>query len=156
MNSRFRTLIAFTVSLLLVNMLSCSWKYDRLRQEVQEQRAKWQEHGITTYSYRFSRYCYCPQDYVGPFRVFVVENKVDSIFSYVDSMEVRDTLDEFTTIDGLFDLLESEIDRKPADIWVQFDDDYHFPSRVRIDNIQAAIDDETGFNVDDLVVFSEN
>lgn len=152
MQTRCRKIVPFLVLVLSVTISQCSWKYDRLSQEVEDNREKWRKHDIASYSYRFSRYCYCPQSYVGPFRVFVVDNKVDSVFSYADSISVKDTLDEFTTIDGLFDLLDSEIDRKPADIYAEFNKEYGYPSIVRIDNIQNAIDDETGFNVDKLVI----
>jgi hypothetical protein len=101
--------------------------------------SRWERSGIRDYSYTILWTCECSFG-TGPVKVTVRNNVV-----------VGEAREGFGTIDALFDLLQSAIDRPAESIPVTFDEALGYPTEGRIDYIRNAIDDELEFRLYDFV-----
>ena len=63
-----------------------------------------------------------------------------------------DTFRQHTTIESLFDLVDSAIARGVYKLVVQYDPTYGFPASIVIDPSHMIMDDETGYYVTNLEV----
>jgi hypothetical protein len=93
--------------------------------DLREQRRNWVRLGISDYSYDFQRACFCG----GPLR------PLRQAPPFLPANWAGTINDVFTELQRLFDQGADEIN-------LDFDDDFHFPSRAEIDRVRNAIDDE--------------
>jgi len=117
-------------------------------------RAQWRAQGPPSYNYLFERKCFCVEDVQGPFAIVVREGKVsEARFTDNADLEGRDIsddlLEDLPTMEGLFDLIETEATRKiaPAALDIKYDKKYGYPAQVHVDHIAEVRDDDITYRV---------
>jgi hypothetical protein len=115
--------------------------------------SQWKARGIANYDFTVQRVCFCPPDFTHWVRVEVRAGRAVSVLHADTGFSVNAQLFEFfNTIDKLFIIIE-QAQLKPADgLDVSFDPTYGFPTRMVIDYIKQAADDEVTYRVRDFVV----
>jgi hypothetical protein len=114
-------------------------------------RGTWAGAGIDDYTITIERMCFCPD--VGPYEVAVEDGEAVSVSK--DGEEVP--LDDASlatwplTVDDLFAEID-EAERTADEVTVVYDATLGYPTRISIDRIEDAIDDEMSFVVRDLRV----
>jgi hypothetical protein len=116
-------------------------------EDLRDQRRRWVRLGISDYTYDFVRSCFCGGPH-GTLRILVRDNAVVSVTEVETGAPAQNLPANWVgTIDDVFAELQREYDREAHEIAVEFDDAYHFPSRVQIDRIRNAVDDELGLRL---------
>ncbi len=97
------------------------------------------------------RLCFCPREITGPVIIQVKAGLVESR-RYADTGAPVDArwIAEFPAIDGVFAIVDAAIARRAEMIDAVYDPMRGFPTRVDIDYIKNAIDDELGVRVRDF------
>ena len=108
-----------------------------------EARARWSAAGVDNYAMTLERSCFCPEEYRGPFAVSVRDGAVVSVQFGVDALPT----DRAVTIDGLFDLIADAYRRDAARVDVAYDPALGYPTRIAIDYLEQAADEEVGYTV---------
>lgn len=121
------------------------------KSDVEIAREKWQAANISHYRFNVHISCFCVFTENMPLIVEVQDGEVVSM-EYSTGNEIDPQLlelfDRYVTIDRLFDGLETGFDfegddQGPADqVTVEYDATYGFPTKIEIDFIENAIDDE--------------
>lgn len=121
------------------------------KSEVQQARDKWEAANISHYRFNVHISCFCVFVENMPLVVEVNNGEVVSM-EYSTGNEIDPQLLElfnrYVTIDRLFDGIESGFDvegtdQGPADkVTVEYDATYGFPTKIDIDFVEEAIDDE--------------
>jgi hypothetical protein len=117
--------------------------------KIERNKEKWQDTGISHYRYELFVGCFCVFSQDMPLVVEVQDGEVVSM-EYQSGNEIdatnRELFDKYATIDRIFTALETDL--KDADeVVVTYDPTYGFPTKVNIDYIKDAIDDELGLTV---------
>jgi len=111
----------------------------RLREELQKALTFWQREHPAAYELTVSLDCFC----LGPVPVVsrVGENTVVAIGggSWHDGRSLQAPL---RTIESLFTEARRAIESEADDVRVEFDRQFRFPARIRIDDRRDVIDDE--------------
>ena len=141
----------FLILFLLISLSSCK-KEESVQgipqsMEVNVAYNKWRDSGITSYSFKIAlRHCECDGR---TYEVFVVNNAVKTvktaegyIFSNKDS--------RFETIDKLFEVIISALNKNPYAAQITYNPSYGFPVDVYIDLNQLMADEEIGFEIRDF------
>lgn len=148
----------YLIVLLSVLLLSsCDSVIDgRKGDDFTEHRSLWEEQGIESYTFEFSKLCYCG----GLFNPATIVVKADTIHAVLDpetGEPLRDPQtgelvlpnypNSFQTIDELFDVIENA--RKKADkLDAEYNRELGYPMFIGIDYIKEAVDDEVTYKVD--------
>lgn len=121
------------------------------RSEVQQAREKWEAANISHYRFNVHISCFCVFVENMPLVVEVNNGEVVSM-EYSTGNEIDPQLLElfnrYVTIHRLFDGIETGFDAEgddqgPADkVTVEYDATYGFPTKIDIDFVEEAIDDE--------------
>ncbi len=108
----------------------------------------WERLGIDTYEYDLTVSCFCP--YVGPVRLQV---RADTVFSAT----VLDTEQPFgpeyartMTLDELYGIVLEAVVEEAHKVEIDYDETYDFPTRVDIDYIEDAVDDEVRYTAENF------
>ena len=123
--------------------------------QLAEARTRWAGNGPAGYDYTFTRGCFCPEEFVGPYQVSVRQGEiVTASFRGTDLFEIGvleiGRYDEIVkTVDGLFDEIERAI-READAVTAEYDPVLGFPTTVSIDWILNAADDEVSYAIADL------
>lgn len=127
----------------------------QLRSELADAMARWASSGSADYDYVFTRTCFCPEEFVGPYRVAVRAGVVTTAsFKGTDLFDIGileiGRYDEIIkTVPGVF----AEIARALAEAH-RIDVTYHpvsgYPTDVYIDWEQTTADEEVGYRIEDL------
>jgi len=115
----------------------------------------WRAADLSDYDYSFTRGCFCPEEFVGPYAVTVLENRVAAasfqgtdLFD-IDILEIGRYEEIVKTVDDVF--AEIELALREAD---SFTAEYHpvlgYPTSVYIDWIANAADEEVGYTIRNL------
>jgi hypothetical protein len=112
-----------------------------------QSRVRWSRTGIIDYQFTIARVCECTPESAGPVVVevrdgLVVEQKYASGVS-VDPQYS----DLFTSVPGLFDLIDEAIRREAAGLAVRYNPDFGYPESIQIDWVAGAVDDEVSYRV---------
>ncbi len=116
---------------------------------------KWQNTNINHYRYSLSLICFCPGTDKMPLTVEVQNDEVFSM-TYADGTSVLandpqfEFYSQYATINRLFTELKADLDGRAAEVTVTYDSTYGFPTKVNIDRIKNAIDDELALTVSDF------
>ncbi len=135
-----------TLVLIALILTACSLG----KSEIQRNQQKWQGAKITHYRYNLFVGCFCVFNENMP---LVVEVKDGSLVSmkYQNGKEVeesnRDLFEKYATIDRIFSELETNINGKADEFTVTYDPTYGFPTKVNVDFIKKAMDDELALTV---------
>ncbi len=120
------------------------------KSEIQRNQQKWQDAGISHYRYNLFIGCFCVFNEHMPLVVEVQDGKVVSM-EYQSGKEIeatsRELFDQYATIERIFSELETDINGKADEVTVTYDPTYGFPTKVNIDFIKNAVDDEVALTV---------
>jgi hypothetical protein len=124
---------------------------DKAEDELREQKAQWAaQPNMTQYLFNLQVICFCPE--VRPVRVRVVSGAVVSATDRTSGEALpAASLARLYSVEGLFALIQGAIDRGADKLTVTYDPVLHYPTRIDIDYIRNAIDDELGVVASDLV-----
>lgn len=122
-----------------------------LKKELEAARAIWTAQGLTGYSYHFNWSCFCLQEFVAQVTITVRNGLVTNVIRVEDGRPVSDQfIDQFVTVEALFDRLDDAVSAGAASISAVFDPETGVPTSVFIDyNFQIA-DEEMGWNASDV------
>lgn len=116
---------------------------------------KWQDAGLTDYDYSFTRGCFCPEEFVGPYAVSVREEAVEqATFKGTDLfdisiLEIGRYEEIVKTVDGVFEEIERAL-RQADSFTADYDPVLGYPTNVYIDWIANAADEEVGYTIRSL------
>ena len=119
--------------------------------------AKWESRGFENYDYQYRSVCFCPPEFVQIMAVKVRGGTIASA-SYAedfnDGIYSGDIIPKnlaVPTIDGLFGIIESGIDKRVYSISVIYDDKLGYPVDISIDYDANIADEEFYVNVMNFV-----
>ena len=126
-----------------------SWD-DRLL-DLERARALWAETGPDSYRYDFFQGCFCAAP-VGDFVVTVTDGTVTAAVTDPGDEPVPEaTLADLRTMEELFDVVGTAIEREVDGFRVEYDPEYGFPTLIDLDPYENAIDDELRIEAGGLV-----
>jgi len=109
----------------------------------------WNEQNTGFYFFTLFRGCFCA--YAGEYQVVVADNEiVDVIPAWDDQIGVpREDYHIFQTVDDLFEIIRSAYRKEADEVEVEYAEMGN-PSRVMIDYMKNAVDDEVSYTVSDV------
>ncbi len=114
-----------------------------------ENERRWVRQGITSYRLVFDRICFCLTDHAGRFEVTVIGGNVTSVRDPQTGRE-RGRFDEVAyTVPELFDVIERE-EPEADELEAEYHAELGYPTLIRIDRIENAVDDELEIQVLEL------
>ena len=118
-------------------------------------RELWEAQGITDYRMEFRWVCFCPPDYVAPVIISVTGGDTIGSVAFAEGTLPwnRDYPPDYTSINGLFDLIQGGIDERASDISVAYHAELGYPLSAAIDYDRRIIDEERGFQVGAVTKF---
>ncbi len=120
------------------------------RARLAQARSRWRAAAISDYRYELRRVCFCPPDLVGPFALTVRGGALSSVVDLGTGMAVSPTPRRHPTIEELFDEIDAALDRDPDRIEIDYDPALGYPTRIAIDYVAMAIDDEVTYSATGL------
>ena len=116
------------------------------------QRRKWQEADIAHYRFELNLICFCPFRHRMPLRIEVLNGQVvmmkDKSGHAVTAMDSDYRyFSRYATFDRLFSELRSNLSGKAYKVAAAYHSSYGFPTRITIDRIKGAADDELSLTV---------
>ena len=116
--------------------------------DLDKHRALWEASRSEDYSFVLEPICFCPQNVLDPVRINVVDGSITSV-TYVDSGKApeHDGFGRYVTIDALFDTIQEGIDRNAAEVSVNYDPAFGFPTDANVDYEARRTDEEYRFTV---------
>lgn len=118
--------------------------------QLDEAVAKWESHGLTDYTFDIEIWDNFNLDHPSPIRVVVVDGTVSEHFR-VDPDRPFAYNVWSSTIDELFGVIQSYINKQVAYLSVEFDGEYGYPLEIRVDGDASITDDELTYVVQSLV-----
>jgi len=106
---------------------------------------RWNAHALTTYTYEYTRSCFCLP--LPPVRVDVRDARVVRVTDLNTGADLDTAMVRLPTIDDLFDLVRYAIDEDARMLEVTYDETWGFPARGSIDISVNIADEETAFSV---------
>jgi len=143
----FRLFRALLPALLVLAGCSDATGPDDAAALLEHNRDVWFNAGVTSYRYTITRSCECTPESTGPVTVevrngLVVDRRYDS------GAAVSPQYSEiFTTVPGLFDIIEEAVSLPAASLSVRYNEDYGYPESIAIDWVAGAVDDEVSYRV---------
>jgi hypothetical protein len=124
--------------------------------ELASSRARWFSRGVSDYQFTIARVCECAPESAGPV-VVEVRDGVVSERKYASGTSVDPQYsDLFTSVPGLFDLIDEAIRRDAAGLAVRYNGTFGYPESIQIDWLAGAVDDEVSYRITDFALTSEN
>lgn len=119
--------------------------------QIDEAADRWAERGPTNYQYQYWQVCECLP--TGRWIVAVREGEVVAaeVAPGENPQPTTPPLDQFYTVEGLFDRLRTSAASNPFRFDVEFDGSLGYPRDADIDVSQQTVDDEYRLEVRDLV-----
>lgn len=118
--------------------------------EIERNRQKWQDLGISHYRFNLFVGCFCVFSQDMPLVVEVQNGQVVSM-EYQSGKAIeegnRELFRRYETIDQIFSELEKDLKGEADEVKVTYDSTYGFPKQVNIDFIKEAIDDEVSLTI---------
>ena len=113
-----------------------------------ENRARWTAQQPDTYRFTYTRNCFCPQEYRGPFAIAVQGGEVAEVTYEGEGEPIEDALTNASlTIDDLFDLVAEAYERKAFSVTVDYAETGQ-PTNIYIDYNAQIADEEVGFTIE--------
>jgi hypothetical protein len=113
--------------------------------EIEQNKEKWQDSGISHYRFQLFLSCFCVFNEDMPLIIEVQDGEVVSM-GYQSRNEIdatnRELFDKYATIDRIFAELEAGLNGAADKVTVEYDPMYGFPTKADIDVVEEAIDDE--------------
>ncbi len=119
--------------------------------ELEANRERWVDLGLTDYELTLLRGCFCPIESIGPVTVRVRNGEIVSQTYTETGMPVPEQHAVFfPNVDGLFDIILESIESDADRMTVTYDSNTGAPAEIFIDSIEAAVDDELTITVVEL------
>ena len=120
-----------------------------LREGLTQNRELWASQGITGYQMEFRWICFCPPDYAAPVIISVTEGDTIGSLAFAGGALPWNGKfpPDYTSINGLFDLLQEAIGQPAGNIRVKYHAELGYPISAAIDYDRRIADDEKGFQV---------
>jgi len=116
-------------------------------------RARWRSFNYTSYQIEQERICFFCQSPQGLVQLFIVDNKVTSGVSALESRALTSSeLESFRTVDQTFDWIEQTRKTKPDHFEIDYDSQYGYPARIEYDGSERALDDEITYYMRNLQI----
>lgn len=142
-----KNLLFYVLIVLPIVSVGCAGK-SSVQVLLEQSQQKWAEQGIDSYGYQLQISCFCPPDVTQPVIVTVRGGATTSIINAVNSTPVENgRFEKYSTVDKLFDIISTAIENNAAEISVSYDEKFGYPTRIYIDSIKQAIDDEIAYNI---------
>lgn len=113
--------------------------------EIEQNKEKWQDAGISHYRYHLFISCFCVFTQDMPLIIEVQDGKVVSM-EYQSGNKIDPSLlelfEKYATIDRVFTEVEAGLNGAADNVVVKYDPTYGFPTEVTIDFEEQAADDE--------------
>ena len=146
MNKR---IILFVLLILTLILSACGG-----RSTLNENRDKWNASGINHYRFELTIFCFCPFSEVNPVTVEVLDGRIVSLTG-ADGQPLpenfRSDFDQAGTVNLLFAIAENSL-ANADQAEVTYDAAYGFPSSIRVDWIELAMDDEVSYYIENFEV----
>ena len=116
----------------------------------------WKELDIQNYQFQYTVACFCGFTGPNPALITVRGGRVAKVEA-VDSASVGPVTgpqQTWPTIDSLFALVERTRAANPAVLKVEYDETYHYPKLIYIDQVDRIADDEITYKVDHFALLS--
>ena len=113
--------------------------------EIEQNREKWQNAGISHYRYHLAISCFCVFTQDMPLILEVQDGKVVSMeFQSGNKIDpsLTELFEKYATIDRTFTELEAGLNGAADEVTVKYDPTYGFPTEATIDVEKQATDDE--------------
>lgn len=110
----------------------------------EEARARWDAAGIDNYAFTFRESCFCPPEFLGPFRITVEDGAVVSAEQNGRPATEQRT---YPTIDALFEIIADAFDQDAETISLSYDAVLGVPLGGYIDYDALIADEEFSFEV---------
>lgn len=115
------------------------------------ERALWDALDIKNYDFVYGESCFCGFSRPNPVKLSVRDGVVSAatpVGSYIGTMPALNT---YPTMDSVFAILERAQKNTPSGVTVEFDPTYHYPTRIFVDPLKNAADDEVTYTVQSFV-----
>jgi hypothetical protein len=123
--------------------------------EIEQNKEKWQDQGISHYRYHLFVGCFCVFRGDMPLIIEVQDGKAVSM-EYQSGNEIdapnREIFKKYETIDLIFAELEAGLNGAADQVTVKYDPTYGFPAESSIDAVKEAVDDELYLTVSNFEV----
>lgn len=141
-----KKLCGFVLTVLLVACVS------PMRSDFEQHQKQWREANIAHYRFELNMVCFCTFRNRMPLQIEVLNGQVaamtDNTGKTITAADAHyDFFARYATIDRLFSELQTSLNGKADQIAVAYHPSYGFPTRINIDRIQRAADDELGLAV---------
>ena len=113
------------------------------QEQLNDARERWEQAGISSYTFRYTRHCFCPQVAL---QVTVHNNVITGIHDVAADTAYVAPFGAYS-IPHLFAQVQDFIDRPVAELTVSYDSATGMPLTVAADPIANAIADENGFSL---------
>jgi hypothetical protein len=129
------------------SMIGCSEPLGPEQDDLAEAMSRWEDAGLQDYVFEFQRLCFCGGDTIRRVRIVVRSGAVTAATYVDDGPPVSGGLEDFPTIDALFEEIQDAIDREAHELTASYHPALGYPTAVSIDYIENAVDEEMAFNV---------
>ena len=113
----------------------------------QPEKALWDALDIQNYDFVYEESCFCAFTAPNPVTLSVRDGAVTAATPVGSFLGTMPPLNSFPTIDSVFAILERAQKNSPGGVTVEFDPTYHYPTRIAVDPIKNAVDDEVTYTV---------
>lgn len=134
---------------LTVLLIACA---AMVRNDFEHQQEKWRKADIAHYRFELNWICFCPFRHRMPLQIEVLNGQAVMMkdnsgrpITAADS-DYRH-FSRYATVDRLFAELQSNLSGKADKIVAVYHPDYGFPTRIAVDRIKGAADDELSLTV---------
>jgi hypothetical protein len=119
--------------------------------EFQAARARWHQQAPSAYTITLFRSCECTAEMTGPVLVTVRDGEVVSrIYTRTGQAVPPGFVVAFPSVDGLFAIIDDAHARHAAQVNVEYDPAFGFPTTISIDYDRVMADDEIGYFATDF------
>ena len=121
---------------------------NEVKDELKKHRRIWENEVVRDYQYRLQVLCFCPPDVTNPVIVEVKNGVTFSVIYAGTGLPVGNTnFVRYDTIDEMFQVIEDAINQGADEIKVEYNADLGYPTRIDIDFIKMAVDDEITYTI---------
>jgi predicted secreted protein len=140
----------FFLSALLVSVFLFLPSCDTVPDELEQNRLKWQEQGITDYSFTLKVQYFAPN--IFPVVVTVKDGKAVYYVSEQPNHGITGMMiSELDTIEKIFKVIQEEYSKKPDTINVTYDETLGFPVQFFVDSERMIMDEQWGFTITEFI-----
>jgi hypothetical protein len=123
-----------------------------LHGDLEQQRKKWREANITHYRFELNLVCFCVFRSRMPLQIEVLNGQVVAIMDNAGRAVTAedanyDYFSRYATFDRLLSEIQSDLSGKADKVVAAYHPDYGFPTRITVDRITGAADDELSLTV---------